>query len=120
MHDLIKLTDIKVMGKHGANEGERDKEQMFHVSVELHLNLHKPQATDVLADTLDYKALHDKIVAIVKTKSYCLLERLAGEIINAIFTDGRVVQAQVSVAKPGRLDGCTPVVILNRVNSGPW
>jgi dihydroneopterin aldolase len=120
MLDVIKLTNIRAMGKHGVNPGERDTEQVFHIEIEFHLNLRKPQATDHLIDTVDYALLHGKIVEIVKSTSYSLLERLAAEIINLIFTDSRIVQAQVSISKPDILNGCTPTVILNRVNPGPW
>jgi dihydroneopterin aldolase len=64
--------------------------------------------------TLDYDALHDRIVRIVSTTSYALLEALGGELIDAIFDDDRVVRATVTLSKPQILAGATPSVTLTR------
>ena len=53
---------------------------------------------------------------IVSTTSYALLERLAGDLLDAVFDDARVLRAQVTVSKPAILDGATPSVTLERAN----
>lgn len=112
--DVIALRGMRVYGRHGADPGERDREQPFDLDVRLQLDLSAAAASDDLADTLNYAVLHEAIVRIVQTTSFLLLERLAGAIVDAAFTDARVVEAEVTIAKPQLLDGATPSVMLRR------
>lgn len=108
--DRVELRGIRVLGRHGANPGERDVPQPFDIDIAAELDLSAARAGDALEDTLDYDALHRRITAIVRETSYALLERLGADILAAILADGRVERAQVSIAKPRLLAGATPVV----------
>jgi 7,8-dihydroneopterin aldolase/epimerase/oxygenase len=112
--DRITLRGVRVYGRHGANPGERDTAQPFDIDVVTELDLRVAQANDNLSDTLDYAVLHRRIVEIVETRSYALLERLAGDLLDVIFDDVRVIRAQVTIEKPGILNGATPGVTLAR------
>lgn len=114
--DVIALRGMRVYGKHGANPGERDTEQPFDLEIVAEMDLGAAEHSDALGDTLDYDALHRRIGAIVQSTSFELLERLAGEILHAIFADPRVARAEVEIAKPKLLDGATPSVRLRREN----
>lgn len=112
--DRINLRGIVANGKHGANPGERDASQPFHVDLELDVSLKRASRTDDLADTVNYAELHAVIVEIVENHSYVLLEKLAAVILDAVMCDERISRAQVSIAKPLLLDGATPSVTLAR------
>ena len=112
--DVITLTGIRAYGKHGANPGERDREQPFDVDLEIGVDLRKASRTDDLADTVNYAQIHATVVRIVQECSFALLERLAAEILDAIFVDERIRSASISLAKPQLLDGATPRVTLRR------
>ncbi len=114
--DVIALRGIRAYGKHGANPGERDREQPFDVEITAELDLAAAEHSDELGDTLNYDELHQRVMSIVQSTSFALLERLAGEILRAIFADARVARAEVSIAKPALLDGATPSVRLRREN----
>jgi len=114
--DRIALRGMRVYGRHGANPGERDREQPFDIDVLLEVDLRSAQASDVLGDTVDYAGLHRRLTEIVRTRSYALLERLAGELLHVVFADARVRRAQISIAKPALLEGATPSVTLERDN----
>jgi len=111
--DRIELRGIRAFGRHGANPGERDVPQPFDLDVCAELDLTLARRSDALADTLDYDALHRRIVTIVGGTSYALLERLGAEILAAIFADERIAGARVSIAKPQLLAGATPVVTVH-------
>lgn len=115
--DRITLRGVRVYGCHGANPGERDTPQPFDVNVRAEIDLHAAASTDNLDDTLDYAALHARIVTAVESTSYALLERLASDVLDAVFSDHRVARAEVTIAKPGLLDGATPAVTLVRENT---
>ena len=114
--DVITLRGMRVMGRHGANPGERDADQPFDVEIELHADLSAAEHSDDLRDTIDYDALHKRVAQIVRSTSFALLERLAGEILVAIFEDTRVERAIVTIGKPQLLDAATPSVRLQRDN----
>jgi dihydroneopterin aldolase len=65
---------------------------------------------------VNYDALHVRLVQIVETTSFNLLERLCSELMEAIFDDPRVARAEVTIAKPDILDGTTPAITLTREN----
>jgi dihydroneopterin aldolase len=122
--DVIALSAIHAFGCHGANPGERDREQPFDIEVRAEMDLSAPSQSDQLDDTLNYAELHERIVGVVQSTSFLLLERLAAEIMNEIFRDARVARAQVQVAKPRLLHGATPSIVLSRENpryaGGNW
>jgi FolB domain-containing protein len=112
--DRINLRGIVANGRHGANSGEREIEQPFHVDIELEMNLKRAGRSDDLADTVNYAEVHAAVLDIVQNHSYALLEKLASKILDAIMCDERVSRARVSVAKPLLLDGATPSVTMAR------
>ncbi|MBD5632900.1 MAG: dihydroneopterin aldolase [Candidatus Eremiobacteraeota bacterium] len=113
MKDRIALRGIRAYGKHGANVGERDFVQPLDVDVELEVDLAAPRRSDALADTIDYAALHARIVRLVRTQSFALLERLGETILCEIMLDERIAAAHLQIAKPALLAGATPSVTLS-------
>lgn len=114
--DVIELRGITAQGKHGANPGERDRDQPFEVDIKLEMDLSPAQISDDIEQTLNYDDLHLSVARIVRERSYVLLERLAGAILEEVFRDARVASAEVRVAKPELLAGATPSVTLRRKN----
>lgn len=117
--DRIMLRDVVVHGRHGVHARERETAQPFHIDLVLQLDLARAAASDDLRDTIDYAEVHRRIVEIVQSHSYALLERLASAILDAVANDERIVTADISIAKPGLLDGATPSVRLVRQRE-PW
>lgn len=114
--DVIALRGVRCFGRHGANPGEREREQPFEIDLQLDIDLSDASRSDELAQTLDYGVLHERVKRVVSQRSYALLERLAGEILKVAFEDARVAGAEVRVGKPALLDGATPSVTLRRKN----
>jgi len=114
--DAITLRRIRAYGRHGADPGERERRQPIEIDVCAEMDLRGAGASDDLADTLDYAALRERFVQIVATTSYALLERLACDLLDALFLDSRVASAKITLSKPEILDGATPSVTLDRRN----
>jgi dihydroneopterin aldolase len=113
--ETIALRGIRAWGRHGANRGEQDVPQPLDIDVNLMVNVNAARLSDELADTIDYAAVHAQIVRIVATERYRLLERLGESIVAALMDDDRVAMADVTIAKPGLLDGATPSVTLSKM-----
>ena len=106
--DRITLHGIRALGRHGANPEERETLQPFEVDLAVDFDSTRAQASDDIEDTVDYALLHARVVEVVSTTSFALLERLAKAVLDAVFADTRIVCAEVAIAKPGILDGATP------------
>jgi dihydroneopterin aldolase len=115
--DRITLRGIRAYGKHGVFAYERERVAPFDIDVTIETNLDAAATSDDLVDTLDYASIHRTLVRTVAGTSFALLERLAAELANAVLTDARVQAVEVTVAKPGILDGATPAVTLRREQS---
>lgn len=114
MSDTIALRGIRAWGHHGADPGEQEIAQPFDLDLTLELDLAAARASDELADTVDYAAVHAAVVRIVAGERWRLLERLGERILESLMRDPRIVRATVAIAKPGLLGGATPVVTLQR------
>ena len=112
--DLIAIRSIRAWGRHGANPGEQRVPQPLDIDVELELDLSAASASDALADTVDYAAVHASVVRLVARERFALLERLGDAILRELMRDARVMRARVAIAKPALLAGATPVVTLQR------
>lgn len=112
--DVMAIRGIRAYGKHGANPGERDNEQPFEIDVEIELDFSLAARSDDLDDTVNYAQIAQRVVDVVRTTSFHLLERLAREILDAIFADSRIHRASVCIGKPRILRGATPSVTLAR------
>ena len=108
--DAIFARDIRAYGKHGANPGERDFVQAFDIDLEIEMDLAAARASDRLDETLDYAALHARVVALVGERSFVLLERLGDAIVADVMADARIAAAAVTIAKPRLMAGATPGV----------
>ena len=114
--DRIALRGMRIAARHGAEPHEREHEQTFEIDVIAEIDLQAAAASDDIEQTLHYGRLHERLEAVVRERSYALLERLAADLLGAIFADPRVARAEVTIAKPGRLAGATPSVTLVREN----
>jgi 7,8-dihydroneopterin aldolase/epimerase/oxygenase len=114
--DRIALRGVRAYGRHGVDASERAQPQPLDIDVMLEIDLRAAQASDDIAHTVDYAVLRERLMAVVASTSYALLERLAGDLLDELFDDRRVVRAEVTLSKPAILDGATPSVTLDRVN----
>jgi len=114
--DVIRIDGIRAFGKHGADPGERDAAQQFDVTVVIESDLATAATSDDLKDAIDYSVLRQTIANIIEGTSFRLIERLAAEIARALLDDARIAYAEITIAKPGILQGATPSVTLRRSN----
>ncbi len=87
----------------GINPDERREKQDVIINITLHADLRAACLSDRIEDTVDYKGIKKRVVALVETSSEFLIERLAQRIADLCLEDPRVDQVDVSVDKPGAL-----------------
>ena len=101
--DRLRIQDLAVRCRVGVTAVERAKPQEVLVTVTMHADLSKAARSDRLGDSIDYKALKLKILALADKRSFKLIERLAQEVANLALAERRVLRVDVRVQKPGAL-----------------
>jgi dihydroneopterin aldolase len=98
--DRIRLTGLKVRGRHGVYGSERRDGQDFLVDATLWLDSRPAAASDDVVDTVDYGVLAERIAAVVGGEPVNLIETLAARLADLCMADERVTAAEVTVHKP--------------------
>jgi dihydroneopterin aldolase len=98
--DLITLSGLRVHGRHGVFDHEREAGQDFIIDVSLRTSTLEAAATDDLKHTVDYGALADTLADIVAGEPVNLIETLAERLAAACLALDGVTSALVTVHKP--------------------
>lgn len=101
--DCIHIRDLALRCIIGIYEEERRDKQDVVVNIRLYADLRRACRSDDVRDTIDYKALKKKVIALAERSSCRLIEHLAELIADVCLEDSRVRRAVVSVDKPGAL-----------------
>ena len=97
--DRIELRGLRVLCVVGALPHERETPQPLAVDVDIYADLRRAGASDALADTIDYGAACERIVAVCTTARAQLLERLADLIAAELCATEGVTAVTVTVTK---------------------
>ncbi len=101
--DRIHIRDLRARCVVGTNPDERINKQDVVINITLYADLRKAGVSDDLADTVDYKAVKKKILALVESSTFLLIERLAEAIAEVCLAQAGVRRARVLVEKPAAL-----------------
>jgi dihydroneopterin aldolase len=118
----IEVRGLRVVATHGVLAEEQARPQPFEIDVDLDVDLASAAASDDLAETVDYGAVVDRLVAVVaEGPQRHLLESLADELCRvALAADDRVTAATIAVRKvrpPVAADVATVGVRMTRSRS---
>jgi len=101
--DRVFIRDLAMRCIVGVDEYERREKQDILVHLTLHADLRKAGRTDLLEDTVDYRAIKKRILHLVEESRFRLIEALAQSIADECLRDERVERVEVVVEKPGAL-----------------
>ena len=102
----IFIQDLLISCRVGMTDLEQRIPQNISVSVTCYVDLAPCLASDALSDVLDYKELADRIYSVVGSRTFNLVETLAGAVADACFFDGRVTRTEISLRKRHRFIPC--------------
>lgn len=119
MTDRVALRGLVVECVVGVHAWERKKPRELVLDVVLELDLSNASVTDDLAATVDYDALAQSIRARVAGMSPKLIETVAGAVLDVCLADALVVAADVTVHKPGAVEGVEDVAVTLRRERRP-
>ena len=98
--DVVFIKGLKVEAVIGVFAWERAITQPILIDIALETDINKAAQTDDIVDALSYKEVCDDVSAWCKELKAELLEHLATELINKLFTNYNCQKITLSVAKP--------------------
>ncbi|HUX20797.1 MAG TPA: dihydroneopterin aldolase [Spirochaetia bacterium] len=101
--DRIHITGLLLRCIVGINPDERENKQDVVIDITLFADLSKAGASDNIDDTVNYRTIKNRVVALVESSSFFLVEKLAEEIARECLVNPMVEAVKVSVEKPGAL-----------------
>ena len=84
MTDSVYVTGIEFEASHGYTAAERKLTRRFRCTIELAVDLALASRSDRIQDSIDYRVVSGLAVEIGTTRTFKLLEALAGAIADAI------------------------------------
>jgi FolB domain-containing protein len=101
--DRIVIADLLVRCILGINDGERREKQDVLINLSVYTDLGPSGASDRIEDTVDYRDLKKRILAMAEASSFHLEEALADAVAALCLEHQRVQRVEVRVEKPGAL-----------------
>lgn len=103
MLDRICICDLLARCILGINDNERREKQDVLINLAIYTDLRKAGKSDRIEDTVDYRALKKRILAMVEGSRYSLEEALAEAVAALCLEHPGVRQVEVRVEKPNAL-----------------
>ncbi|HXJ81294.1 MAG TPA: dihydroneopterin aldolase [Candidatus Methylomirabilis sp.] len=90
----------------GVGERERESPQEIVAGLHVKVDVEKVAASDSIGDTVDYRALTQRVIAAGTSSRFRLVEALAAHLVRIILDEFPGVQeVRVEMEKPGALRG---------------
>jgi dihydroneopterin aldolase len=109
----VEIRDLRIFGRHGVHEDERERGQDFVFDVELEVG--ERGTSDRLKDAVDYAEVARAILEVSEARRYALLEALASAVADELeqrFSPQRVrVRIRKPEVRPAGLDGAVGVTV---------
>jgi dihydroneopterin aldolase len=98
--DQVALRGLRVRGRPGVLDAERELGQTFVLDVVLHLDTRAAAAGDDLTRTVHYGVLAEQVAEVVAGTPVALVETLAQRVADVALVPEPVVAVDVTVHKP--------------------
>jgi len=109
----VEVRDLRVFGRHGVHEEERERGQDFVFDVELEVG--ERGTSDRLEDAVDYIEVARAVREVSDAREYALLEALASAVADELerrFSPDRVrVRIRKPEVKPAGLEGTVAATV---------
>jgi dihydroneopterin aldolase len=110
---MVEVRDLRVFGRHGVHEDERERGQDFVFDVELEVG--ERGTSDRLEDAVDYVEVARVVQEVSDSRSFDLLEALASAVADELerrFAPDRVrVRVRKPEVRPAGLEGTVGVTV---------
>jgi FolB domain-containing protein len=98
--DCILIEDLQARCVIGIDPRERREKQDVVISLRIWADLGRACRSDDFEQTVDYRAIENRVLAMVEQSQYRLVEALAEAVARECLADAKVRRVRVRVAKP--------------------
>ncbi len=99
--DKVIIRNLRARGIIGVNPWEREKPQEILINIVLFTDNRAAEASDDIADCVNYRTVAKKVLAHAETAARYTVEALAGDLARLCLAEPGVMRVQVRVEKPG-------------------
>ncbi len=99
--DKVIIRNLRARGIIGINPWEREKPQEILINLVLFTDNRAAEASDDIADCVNYRTVAKKVLAHAETAARYTVEALAGDLARLCLEEPGVMRVQVRVEKPG-------------------
>lgn len=110
--DIIYLNDLRIDTVIGIYDWERQTKQTIILDIEMGTDISKAAKSDVIEDTINYKAVAKRLFAFVGESEFELVETLAERITEILLNEFEVPWCRLRLNKQGALRGVRDVGII--------
>ncbi len=97
--DKIILSGIEVYAHGGVTAAEKEIGQRYRVGVEMSIDLTAAARNDSIADTIHYGEVYETVIAIMRERSFNLLESVTSRIAEVLLQRFALEQVTVRLEK---------------------
>lgn len=120
MLDRICIYDLLVRCILGINGDERREKQDVLINLAVYADLRKAGKSDRIEDTVNYRALKKRVLAVAEDSHYLLEEALADAVAELCLAEPLVQRVEVRVEKPNALRFARSVAVeITRTRRAP-
>ena len=98
--DCIRIINLKIPGRHGVYEFEKEKDGLFELDVELFLDLKSAGKSDDLFKTVNYDEAVGIITDVFNSKDRNLIESVAEDIARELLSKYAINKVIIRIRKP--------------------
>lgn len=99
MTDEVEIRGLRVLGHHGALQGEQDRAQPFELDIVFSYEMNTAASSDDLLDAVDYGGVTSRAARVVSEQRFALLEALGDAVGRAVLEDDRISSVVVRLHK---------------------
>ena len=110
--DLIYIRELRIDAVVGIYEWEQRVRQTISIDLEMAADVRKAAVSDAIEDTLNYKAVAERITRCIEESRFKLIETLAERIAAILLNEFKIAWVEVVVGKPGAVQGSRDVRVI--------
>jgi len=98
--DKIKIINLKIPGRHGVYDFEKNVDKIFEIDAELYLRLSDYRNSDDIKSTVDYGEIISSIKEVFTKRDCKLIETVASSICDELLYKYPVKKVKIRIRKP--------------------
>ena len=113
--DIVYIRDLRIDTFIGIYDWEQQLRQTLSIDLDMATDVAATAAADDISMTLDYKAISDRLLAMIENQHFELLESLAEQIAALLLDEFQVRWLRLRLGKPGAVPAAADVgVVIER------